>query len=245
MKAAIIDDELHGIKSLVYEIDQYCPDVNILATFQDPYQAIKELPKLELDILFLDIAMPEMDGFELLSNLPERPFEIIFTTAYNQYALEAFKAHALDYLIKPIEGEELSKSLDRIRKRIAFQHASMLEAIEEKLLKLQDFSKVRIALPSLDGVDFIQVDQIIYCKADGSYTTLVLKDKKQLLSSKSLKEIEDMLPAEMFLRVHNSFLVNLFEVTKFVKNDGGYLLMSNTDEVKVSRQKKDTFLKRI
>ena len=244
MKAAIIDDELHGIKSLVYELDQFCPDVTILATFQDPYKAIKEIPKLDLDVLFLDIAMPEMDGFELLNSLSDRSFEVIFTTAYNQYALEAFKAHALDYLIKPIEGEELTKSLERIRKRISVQHTAMLEAIEEKLLKLQDYSKIRIALPSLDGVDFIQVDQIVYCKADGSYTTLVTKGKP-LLSSKSLKEIEDMLPTEMFLRVHNSYLVNLFEVSKFVKNDGGYLLMSNNDEVKVSRQKKESFLKRI
>lgn len=244
IKAAILDDEINSIKALEYEVKTNCPDVQIITTFQDPTEALSTLSKLDIDLLFLDISMPVMDGFEFLKKMSNRPFEVVFTTAYNQYALQAFKASALDYLVKPIDGEELVEAVLRVKNRLQ-DRDSLLTSIQEKLHKMKQDKDALVSFPVMEGLELVRMSSIIYCHADGNYTEIYLENRKPLIISKTLKEIESLLDPELFCRVHNSYLINLKKISKYIKQDGGYILMSNGDEVKISRQKKDAFLSRI
>jgi len=245
MKAVILDDEIAGIKALRYELEANCPDVDIIASYQDPFEALKDINKKHPDLIFLDISMPQMDGFSFLEALGERSSEVIFTTAYNQYALQAIKANALDYLLKPIDGEELKKAVYKAQEKWKEGQTQLLHSLEQKLHALREEEDALISLPSMEGIEFVPQKNIIYCRADGSYTHLVFSDRPSIIVSRSLKDIEKMLPERKFFRVHHSYLIHLGKVSRYVKQDGGYLIMNNGDEVKISRQKKEILLKRM
>ncbi len=247
LKAVLIDDEPKGMEILKWELENACPEVEILAMCETGKDGLKAIKEHEPDVVFLDIEMPYLNGFELLDLVPDVDFDVIFTTAYDQYALKAFKTtSAVDYLLKPIDEEELKKAVERV-----------LEKREQRLaLESLDFSKYpdddegtvkvdmkNIALPTFEGLVFIDPKQIIYCQSDNTYTHIYMKEDKNLLISKTLKEMEEMLGDRYYYRVHNSFIVNLNEIKNYVRADGGYLVMTNGEKVRVSRSKKEGLLK--
>jgi len=244
IKAVIVDDELNCCETLATLLERYCPTVTVAAVCysgEDGLSAIQEqLPQ----IVFLDIEMPRMNGFEMLESLPAINFEIIFTTSYDQYAIRAFRFSALDYLLKPIDRGELQKAVQKVTQRLQYPLPQQLEILLQKLHQPAS-SDQKIAIPTMEGLQMIPVNSIISCAADSSYTVLLLKDKQKLIVSRTLKEIEEMLEEYPFLRVHHSYLVNLSEVNKYIKGEGGYLIMSDNSVIDVSRSRKEMLLKKL
>ena len=241
MKAVIIDDEPYASQALVSLLKRYCPEVTVAAVCNNSREAVQLLRETAPQLVFLDIEMPFLNGFELLELIAPINFRIIFTTSYDQYAIKAIRFSALDYLLKPVDGEELKAAVKK-----AFQ---VSPAIDQQLAllmaKLQEPQSPvsRIALPTLDGLQMIPVNTIIFCTASSNYTLLTLKDKQELLVSRTLKEIEEMLTDYRFLRVHHTYLVNLLEVKKYKRGEGGTLTMSDGSSVDVSRSRKGELLK--
>ena len=245
MKAVIVDDENHCCETLSWQIEKFIPGLEVLQIFTEPRKALEYLKENGIDLLFLDIDMPGMDGFQLLKNLGERTFEVIFTTAYDQYAVEAFRANAADYLLKPIDDEALRETVKRIEGRRDNDHSNeKIDAILT-LLNESDPSSEIVSFPTSDGYLFLPKKEIIFCESDSNYTRIYMVDEKPILISRTLKNVENMLGGKPFYRVHHSFLINILHVKKYVRSAGGYLVMSNGKTVNVSRSKKDDFLKHI
>lgn len=240
MKAILIDDERNCLEYLQALLHKYCSEVEILATFTDSKQALREIPILQPDIVFLDIEMPQLNGFDLLANFQPQPdFAVVFTTAYNQYAIRAFRFGAVDYLLKPIKRQELAETIQRISQtktrisatQLHFTQQAQSQAIPEK-----------IALSTAEGLHIVALIDIIYCQSDGCYTRFFLKNSPSILLSKPIKEATELLESAGFLRVHHSFLVNMKEVKKYIRGEGGELIVSNDDNIPVSRTKKNAVL---
>ncbi len=246
LKAILIDDESNCLKMLEWELQNTCPEVNILAKCETGKDGLKAIKDLHPDLVFLDVEMPYMNGFEMLDLVPEVNFEVIFTTAYDEYAVKAFKISAVDYLLKPIDGEELRVAIDKVSEKKQL-HSKVdsrhLEVLMDQVSSSKKNGVKNIALPTYEGYVFVKINQILYCQSDNNYTRVILDDGKPLLISRTLKEVGEMLTDFQFYRVHNSFIVNLNEIANYIKSDGGYLIMSNGDQVKVSRTKKEELLK--
>lgn len=240
MKAIIIDDEGHCIDTLKWQLSRYCLDVVLLDSFTRPDQGLLFLQSNQVDIVFLDIDMPGMNGFELLKRIEQPNFSIIFTTAHDKFALQAIKMSALDYLVKPIDEDELIASVSKAAQKM---QSSLSESIEHLLSQIQQ-NKIsdQIFLPTLNGLEFIDTELIERCESDSNYTTLFIEEREKLVVSRTLKEIETVLKEDKFFRVHHSHLVNLKKVTKYVKGDGGHLVMRDTSVVPVSRARKQALL---
>ena len=241
IKAVIVDDELSSIKSLQWEIENFCENIEICDSFTNPIEAISAINYLKPDCVFLDIEMPEMDGFQLLSKLQFRGFDLIITTAYDNYAIRAFKESAIDYLLKPIDTDDLLKSVSKIQKN---KENSNLGKELKKVLDSLSIKNVvsKVALPLAGKIVYVEIDDILYCKADGNYTEIYIKNQKKEMLSKKIKHIENIINSTNFFRVHNSYLVNLQYVKEFVKGDGQYLVLENKIKVPVSRSKKEELL---
>lgn len=242
LKAIIVEDEKHSRETLKNLLEEFCVDVKVIETAASVDEAVTKISSLHPDVVFLDIELQTGTGFDVLSQLRDINFEVIFTTAFEQYAIKAVKFSSLDYLLKPIDLEELQKSIEKAKKKKNQEvYKKQLETLMLNL-KQQHPKLNKICLSTADGFEFINTADILYCKAEGSYTTFILNDNSKLLVSKHLKEYESLLLEKQFMRVHNSFLINLKEVKKFVKSDGGYIVMNNNDTVSISRSKKDDFL---
>jgi two-component system, LytTR family, response regulator len=229
LRAIIVDDERHSLETTAILIRKFCPDVEVIAELQSPIDAVEVINTEEPDLLFLDISMPKMNGFELLNVLTYKESDVIFTTAYDEYALEGFKQGAVHYLVKPIDAEDLVESVQRVKKKRSEGKSSGINGMG---------LKPKIPISSLNGVELIEVDQIIRCESDGNYTTIVLHQRK-ITVSKTLKEIEKQLvDFPFFFRLHNSHLVNLNQVVKYIRGEGGSVILSNQEEIGVSRSKK-------
>jgi len=243
IKAVIVDDEPHCCQTLATLLKKYCPQVEIEGVYYSAVEALKRLTEEQPQILFLDIEMPQMNGFELLERLPGINFELIFTTSYDQYAIKAFHFSALDYLLKPIDRAELQKA---VQKAINRQEHPLPQQIDILLKKLHQPSAIsKVALPTMEGLQMIPVDSIISCASENNYTIFFLKNNKKVIASRLLKEVEEMLTDYSFARVHNSYVVNLNEIEKYVKGEGGYLIMSDGSSVDVSRSRKENLLKKL
>ena len=243
IKAILVDDEKHGLETLSILLSEYCPDVQVLERCLSAKKALEAIARLEPDLVFLDIEMPIMNGFELLEQFVEISFAVIFTTSYDQYAIKAIRFSALDYLLKPVDPKELITAIEKVHKKKNPPTADQLQLLLEQLQHKEN-SFQRMAIPTTEGFELVATDDIIRCEANDNYTWLFLKNKSHLIASRSLKEIEEQLkefPA--FLRVHHSFLVNLNEVVKYVKGEGGYLVMTDGSTVNVSRSRKEALLK--
>ncbi len=240
--AVIIDDEKKCVSLLKHLIDTHCTDIKVVAEADNAAQGINAIKIHQPDLVFLDIEMPDKTGFELLTSLPEINFDIIFTTAYNHYAIKAIRFSALDYLLKPVDLDELKNAVGRVfKKHNKKEHRESIDLLVNNIRSLQpNFS--RITLSTQDGLVILHVTEIVYCEASGTYTIFFLKNKEKIIVSKTLKEYEELLSGHYFFRVHNSYLVNLNEVKKYIKGDGGSVMMSNGDEVFVSKRKKEEFL---
>ena len=245
MKALIIDDEQHCIDALYIMIRKYCPEVTIADTCLSGECGLKSIQEQKPELVFLDIAMPKMSGFDLLSTLEEVDFEIIFTTAYDNYAIQAFKVSAADYLLKPIDRKELIQAVETVAERIKLKKNaraihSNTEYLNVLLENLQQgnnhFSK--IALPTNNGLEILEERDILYLFGDSNYVHLHMKGGRQLLVSKTIKYVEERLHAHYFFRIHHSFLVNIHEIVRYNKGDGGSVVMSDGRELCVSKNKK-------
>jgi two-component system LytT family response regulator len=241
LKAIIVDDELHCSESLNILLERYCPEVEIAAICSSGAEALKIIPLLNPQLVFLDIEMPHMNGFELIEKLPSIKFDLVFTTSYDQYAIKAIKFSALDYLLKPVDREELKKAVDKVSQK---QQPPLPQQFEILLQKLHQpvNTNLKIAIPTMEGLQMIQIDSIVCCTSDSNYTIFQLKNKQKLTTSRTLKETEELLEGRSFVRVHNSYLVNLNEIQKYVKGEGGYLVMTDGSHIDVSRSRKEMLL---
>ena len=246
ISAIIIDDEPHCIARLSHLLQLHCQQtVELVGSYEQVDTAIAGIKDVQPQLVFLDVQLQGATGFDLLRQLPSIPFQLIFTTAYERYALEAFKFSAMDYLLKPIAESDLLRAVQKM----------MTAAEKDKLLKQLDvlYSHLnpnnhpskKISIPTLHGLEFLAVDEILYCQAAANYTTLYLRDKQQLLVTKTLKEFEALLGGSGFFRVHHSHLVNLDAVKKYQKGKGGYLTLEDGKEIEVSTRRKADFLKAI
>jgi two-component system LytT family response regulator len=244
IKAIIVDDEPYCCDVLEILLQRHCPQVQVIGICHSGQSALEAIRTLEPQLVFLDIEMPQMNGFELLEKLPDVNFELIFTTSYDQYAIKAIRFSALDYLLKPIDREELQQALQKVHQRI---HHPLPQQLEILLQKIQQPSSTvqRIALPTMEGLQLVPIDSIISCASSSNYTLFFLKDKEKITVSRTLKETEEMLEEHAFLRVHHSYLVNLNEIHKYVKGEGGYLVMSDNSTIDVSRSRKEFLLQRL
>lgn len=233
-KTILIDDEPHARSLLRKMIQAFCPDLEVVAEAADLPQGVKAIVKHKPDLVFLDIEMPGHSGLEILDFFEEDSitFSIVFTTAYDQYALKAFKLSAVDYLLKPIEPDELEGAVSRFLKRNKAKEVTVKEAAP----KTQEPYKIAVSVTN--GIKFIELSDILYLKAEGSYTELILKDFSKLLISKTLKTFEEALAEHsQFFRTGKSFLVNIEYVTDYVKSGGGYLVMQNQEQVPITTDK--------
>lgn len=244
IKALIIDDEMYSCQVLQTLLQRNCEDVAVAELCTDPRQAAALVKMHRPQLVFLDIEMPHINGFELLASLLPLSFEVIFTTSYDQYAIKAIRFSALDYLMKPIDPEELKTAVETFRQRSSHTFPQQLDILLSRFIQ-PSAQPARIALPTMEGLQIIPVADILYCGSSSNYTILTLKEKQKLTISRTLKEVEEMLEDHNFLRVHNSFLVNLAEVKKYIRGEGGSLMMSDGASVDVSRSRKETLLQKL
>nr|WP_298922797.1 LytTR family DNA-binding domain-containing protein [uncultured Allomuricauda sp.] len=242
LKVVIVEDEKHSRETLKKLLEEFCEDVKIIATASSVKEAVKVLSVFSPDIVFLDIELQPGVGFDVLNQIKEPNFEIIFTTAFEKYAIKAIKFSSLDYLLKPIDLDELQQAIEKARNRL--DKSVSRQQIETLIQNLSQENprQEKICLATTSGMEFISIEDIIVCKADGSYTSFILKNKNPLLVSKHLKEYENLLADQQFMRVHNSYLINLKEVKKYIKSDGGYIIMSNDMHVSISPRKKEELI---
>jgi len=241
IKAILVDDEQTAIKSLKWEIESFCTDIEVVECFTNPIEAISAINYIKPDCVFLDIEMPEMDGFQLLNELKYRDFDLIITTAYDSYALKAFKESAIDYLLKPVDSDDLIKAMSKVK---ANKNKNLLgKELQGVLQKLTIGQKnIKLTIPLAGKTLFVYPEDIIYCKSDGNYTTIFFKDDSKEMLSKKLKEIEELIHHHAFFRIHNSYLVNINYIKEYIKNDGQYVVLENGVSIPVSRSKKNILM---
>jgi two-component system, LytTR family, response regulator len=241
LTAIIIDDEQNGRIALRQKLQDYCRNVRISGEAENAEEGIRLIETLRPEIVFLDIEMPRMDGFEMLHRLTEKKFHLIFTTAYDQYAIKAIKYSAFDYLLKPIDIEELKTTIGKISSQSGSHTEVKWAALEQNLRGKNMLAK--IAIPTLEGILFFNISDIIHLEAQSNYTVIHFKDHHKLTASRTLKEFEELLPNDTFFRPHHSHLINLNYIKRYLKGDGGQIEMQNGNYVDVARRKKEEFLK--
>jgi two-component system LytT family response regulator len=244
IKAMIVDDEKNSCEALQLLLERSCPEVQIVAVAYSGADALNKIQSLHPQLVFLDIEMPNMNGFQLLEQLQKIDFELIFTTSYDQYAIKAFKFSAIDYLLKPVDREELGRAVEKVSKKLTNNINQQLDILLQKIN--QPSVPVRkIALPTMQGLELVSIDSIISCSANNNYTEFFLAGKKRILVSRTLKEMEELLDDHSFLRVHHSHIVNLNAITRYVKGEGGYLIMNDGSNVDVSRSRKELLIQKL
>lgn len=241
----IVEDEKHSQEALRNLLTEFCPSVDVVATASNMQSAIETIRLHEPDIVFMDIELNPGTGFEVLNETRDCHYAVIFTTAFEQYAIQAIKFSSVDYLLKPIDLEELKLALEKADKKISDEKKQEQVSVLLNNLAIENNQHRKICLASSDGLEFYKVADIVYCEANGSYTQFVFTDNRKVIVSKNLKEYENLLSGQFFLRVHNRHLINLLQVKKYLRADGGSIIMANGDEVYLSPRKKDAFLERM
>ena len=242
IKALIVDDEELARKNLAYLIKDYCPQVELVGEAEDISKAKTLLKSNDVDLVLLDIEMPNGSGFDLLESINgSLNFQVVFVTAYHEYALRAFKYSAVDYILKPINPEELKQAIDKIKPGKVTQSKEQLDNLMENLQSKGEVMN-KIALPSMEGLQFINLDDIVYCESQDNYTKFFLVDGQRIMVSKTIKHFEELLNPSQFFRVHRSNIVNLKYIEKYVKGEGGYIVMKQGARIPVSRRRKESFL---
>lgn len=243
LKAIIIDDEASSRNALLQKIIMHCPGVKVTAECEDGEQGIASIEREKPDIVFLDVEMPRMNGFVMLQQLQYKNFELIFTTAYDHYAINAIRFSALDYLVKPVEVNDLVSAVQRAgEKRKPQPQSSRIENLLYNIAEEKELGN-RIAIPSMDGIFFITIADIIYLEAESNYSVIYTSGGKKYTVSKTLKDFEELLPVPFFIRIHHSHIINKKEVQRYIKGEGGQVVMKNGAILDVSRRRKEEFLK--
>tara|TARA_R100001369_G_C3296369_1_gene164893 strand:- start:328 stop:1062 length:735 start_codon:yes stop_codon:yes gene_type:complete len=243
LKAVIVDDEPKAIQGLIWELSNFSKEIEVMASFSNPDEALKYLDSNTPDCLFLDVQMPTIGGFQFLEQLKEINYAVVITTAYDEYAIKALKHEAIDYLLKPIDSDDLRESIAKIKKYSDRNINSM--KFERMLSNFNSkFDKKRITINTDGKLLFLDVDDIIYIESDGNYSTLHLQDQKKIVITKKLKEVNALLPEHYFFRIHNSYIINLNKIKAFIKNEG-YVIMDSKHKIPVARQRKSDFLEKL
>lgn len=248
IKALLVDDEVNNLENLTFLLSNDCQDIEVVGKVSNAIEARQFLNQHTVDVVFLDINMPGETGFQFLQSLPSHPFKVIFVTAHNEYSLQAIKASAVDYILKPIQIEELQQAVEKLKQILRNQHA---EEINKQLL--QNFLRLsnphtapqRIALPQLGSITYLDVQEIVSLQADGNYTIIHKKNMQKMVISKTLKDFEDILDSSQFIRIHKSYIVNLHEVKEYSTMDGGMAKMNDGSEWSISRRQLDLFLSKM
>lgn len=243
IRAIAVDDEIRSLKLLLNLLKEHCPQVQVVGTAQTVDQAFQLLTQMKPDVLFLDIQMQGETGFDLLSKIQDIPCDVIFITAHENYALKAIKFSALDYLLKPIDIEELKIAVGKIGMNNKTTQLNLKIKSFLSNLNLNSSESFQIALATSEGLSILQIQDIIYLRSDRQYTFFILRSGEKIMTSKNLGEYEELLLSHHFFRIHHSLIINLKEVKKFMKGDGGSVLMSNGDILEIAKRKKDLFLK--
>jgi two-component system LytT family response regulator len=235
--AIIVEDEPKGVVLLKRMLEEYCPQVQIAGTAANATKAYEMINALSPDLVFLDVEMPDGSGFHLLKKFSSIPFHVIFTTAYDKYAIPALRISAVDYLLKPISIPELKTAVKKVETKMGITHQPSIPETGSRSHLIG-----KIALPLQNGVQFVSLDEIIYCESSSNYTVFYLKDNSKLLVCRTLKEYEEQLSPNGFFRIHQSYLINLRYVKQYVRGRGGYVIMQNGVDLPVSVRKKEEFL---
>ena len=242
IRSILIDDERNSLETLRMELELNCPDVEIIEACQGAEQGLDSIRRNDPDLVFLDIQMPMMNGFELLRQLPSVDFEVIFVTAFDNYSMQAIKVSAMDYLLKPVDGDELVKSVAKVRENIDLKRSKEQVAFLLTNLSNEKTKFTKIALPTLKGLDFINVEDILHCTADGNYTHIRMVEGEEYIISRTLSEFEEMLDNQMFFRTHKSHLINLSYIVQYLKGSGGQVILKGGTSVQVARARKELLL---
>jgi two-component system LytT family response regulator len=246
IKAIIVDDELGARESLSKMLEKNCPQVGIVAKAESMKKAYEAINLHQPDLVFLDIEMPNGNAFDLLEKFKEINFNIIFTTAYDHYAIKAIKFSAVDYILKPIDPEELVQAVKRLDNRLGQKQNTLDSQFKTLLSNVRPETKLKkVGIPDGDGLVFVNLSDIVRCDSDGNYTYFILTTGKRIIASRTLGEYEQMFGDDNFFRVHRSHLINLEHVKKYIKGEGGYVVMSDNSQVEVSRRNKNDFLERL
>lgn len=240
----LVDDELPSLQNLEHKIKDFCPDLTVIATTQKPEEAIELIKTLKPDVVFLDIEMPRMNGFKMLEEIKEKNFEVVFTTAYNFYAIDAVRISAFDYLVKPIAVKDLQNTVARLFKNRNIHTPEKPDLLRQNLSSSRS-QHDKISIATSEGVEFIEIKRILRIESSSNYSKIYFLEGKSILVTKLLKDFEEILQPYRFYRIHNSHLINLNYIKKYIRGDGGQVVMQNNEVVDVSRRKKDDFLKLI
>lgn len=240
IRTIFIDDEPQSIALLKHLAVNHCPELEVVGAYTDSLEGLAAIRRDKPDLVFLDIEMPKLNGFELLNQCYPVTFKIIFTTAYNQYAVRAFKYSALDYLLKPISEEDLVAAVKKVGQSPVLPDIKQYDVLQQ-FNPMRQSQPQKMVISTLEGLIFIDITDIVHCDSDGSYTRLWLASDESVLVSKSLKEVEEMLHFDFFYRAHHSHLINLHHIKKYIRADGD-VLMSNGRMVPVARSKRQDFL---
>jgi two-component system LytT family response regulator len=241
-KAVLIDDEKNALEMLEWQLHTYCPQIEIAAICINADKGISAIEEHRPQLVFLDIEMPKKNGFEVVQSFPNPLFDIIFTTAYNQFALKAFRFAALDYLLKPIDADDLVAAVARFEKKMSYHNFKEQLNILVQQYNKPDLLPEKISFATHEAIHFINPLGIVYCESSSNYTIIYFADKGKLVVSKTLKEVEEMLIPYHFFRIHHSYIINLRQVNRYVKADGGSIEMTGGIQLTVSRQRKEELM---
>ena len=242
IRCVLIDDESNSLEMMEWLLKTYCPQVKIEAMCNAASKGIEAINKYKPDLVFLDIEMPHMNGFDMLEQFDKLFFDVVFCTAYDQFAIRAFKYSALNYLLKPIDPEDLKDTIRRIEEKKTTPSKEQIELLFQNIKQTVKPTAQRIALTTGDGMIFVPTQDILYCQAESNYTSVILAGGKKIVVSKVLKEIDEALSGPDFFRVHNSYLININQISKFVRGDGGYVVMQDGATVSISRSRRQEFM---
>jgi two-component system LytT family response regulator len=248
LKALLIDDEINNLESLAFLLRNDCEGIEVIGKVTNAGMARDWLAQNIVDVIFLDINMPGENGFDFLRSLATQNFKVIFVTAYDEYAIQAIKASALDYLLKPVNIEELQIAVDKVKHSKTYpgakeQNQQLLENLLRTVTKKTPPSK--IALPHLGGISFIELDDMVSLQADSNYTIIHMKNMQKLVITKTLKDFEDLLNPILFARIHKSYIVNLKYIKEYNTKDGGVVKMTDGNQWSISRRQLDLFLEKM
>jgi two-component system LytT family response regulator len=245
-RAILVDDEPRGLNSMQRLLQLNCPDVEVVATCSSVDEATEKINELRPDLIFLDVGMPVKNGFDLLRELKDSQFEVIFVTAHNQFMVEAFHFSAIDYLLKPVDDELLVDAVKRAKKRILEKEGTKnIETFLYNVQQKQSPRDMRLCIPSVKGFQVVDLSDILYAESSGNYTNFQLAAKHFICSSKPMHEYEELLSDAGFVRIHKSYLINLLHVKEYIRGEGGSVRLTNGKELEVARRKKDIFLQKM
>ncbi|WP_245859505.1 LytR/AlgR family response regulator transcription factor [Spirosoma aerolatum] len=241
LKAILIDDEPDCVRLLAHELGAYCPHIQVIGQTTSSEDGLRLIQILQPDVVFLDIEMPRMNGFQLLEKLGSISFSLIFVTAYNEFAVKAFRFSALDYLLKPIDSQDLQEAVRKAER----QQRVDVRQIDQLRHQLQSHRvSDKIAVPYQQGVIFLPVGEVLYCESDSNYTKVIATQNRSYLLTRTLREVQEVLEERNFLRVHRQYVVNLDHIKLFMKGEGAYLVMTNDVSIPVARNQKDKLIQR-